>query len=328
MVTLGLESVLRQAAAALPVAIENAGQLQTRESGREIVPSGVRSLDALLPAGGVRRGSLVEWLAVSAVEGPGHGDAGHGDVEGLATIGSGAATLAGAVACRLAAARPAHTGAGGGPGGGPRVAVVVDRSGWFHPPALLPWLGAAGGPDARQLVVVRPSCEDDEIWAIDQALRCPGVAAVLAWPRSLVGRAAGRSCRQSLHQWTVAMRRWQLAARASGAVGLFVRPQGARREPTWAEARIAVAALPGGALCERRLRLTRIGGAWNATGSLGGGARHGNGAWFGDGERFVTGAETGRTVDIVLDMARGCETTVGSRTPPAHGERGASCRAS
>jgi hypothetical protein len=53
--------------------------------GRETVSTGFPSLDRLLPAGGVRRGSLVEWLA--------GGDA------------AGAISLACAVACRLAGPR-------------------------------------------------------------------------------------------------------------------------------------------------------------------------------------------------------------------------------
>jgi hypothetical protein len=58
------------------------------------------------------------------------------------------------------------------------------------------------------------------------------------------------------------MRRWQLAAKSSGAIGFFVRPAAAQREPSWAEARIAVTPLPGGTLLERRLRLERAGGYW------------------------------------------------------------------
>lgn len=84
------------------------------------VSSGFRSVDRLLPAGGLRRGTIVEWLA--------DGDA------------AGAVTLAAAVACRLAMAAP---GAGQSAAG---TVVVVDRGGRFHPPAVLPWLAvpAAG----------------------------------------------------------------------------------------------------------------------------------------------------------------------------------------
>lgn len=209
----------------------------------DVVPTGFGPLDRLLPAGGVRRGGLVEWLSGSEA--------------------SGAATLASAVACRLAegAGRAGDTAA---------TIVVVDRTGRFHPPAVLGWLerGRANGQPLARLVVARPAHDADEVWAIDQALRCRGVAAVLAWP-------------DRIH--STAMRRWQLAARASLAVGMFMRPLTASREPSWAEARIAVAAQPGGSLSVRRLRLSLAGGPW---------ASH-----FQAHERAV---------EIGLDLARGC----------------------
>jgi hypothetical protein len=277
MVTIGpngLETTSRLLAAApdLPASLVRSGlvsgrQLQGWHDTREAVPSGFAAVDALLPAGGLRRGSLVEWLA--------GGETAAGDVAG----GAGAVSLALAVACRLAAAEP-------------RTIVVVDRAGWFHPPAVMPWLG-----DSRQLVVARPSHDDDEIWAIDQALRCSGVAAVVAWPRSVVRQQGDKiQARRSLPpagrhgaarlrptaQWTTAMRRWQLAARTSGAVGLLVRPAAAAGEPSWAEARLAVSPVPGGTLLERRLRLERVGGSWTA-------------------------GSAGLITETALDLARGCE---------------------
>lgn len=264
-------------------AIESGGQLQRRESAREVVPSGFRPLDALLPAGGMRRGSLVEWIT-------GAGDA----------TGSGAVTLAFAVACRLAAPATQHDGQRG-----QGAIVVVDRAGWFHPPAVLPWL------NGRQLVVARPSRDEDELWAIDQSLRCRGVAAVLAWPRVAAwGQAATPSHRpRSARHWTTAMRRWQLAARTSGAVGLLVRPHAARGEPSWAEARISVAPLPGGTLLELPLRLVAAGGAWSGADP--------------DAERWS---------EISIDLARGVEgsprATVGLRvTSPTRTDDGGALRA-
>jgi hypothetical protein len=247
----------------------NGGQLLSREAGRAVVSSGFRGLDSLLPAGGVRPGSLIELF-------------GGADV---ATAGSGAATLACAVACRLART---STDASCESSGRSRTIVVVDRNGWFHPPAVLPWLG-----DECRLVVARPSHDDDEIWTIDQAVRCTGVAAVLAWPRPIVrgprhdGRGRLRPA-ASLQQWTTAMRRWQLAAASSGAVGFFVRPDAARHAPSWAEARIVVSPQAsvhdGGALLERRLRLVAAGGAWSAA-----------------------DPDTERSAEVVLDLARGVE---------------------
>ena len=241
--------------------------------GGEPVPTGFAPLDSLLPAGGVRRGGLVEWLA--------------GDQA------SGAATLAAAVACRLAgwpAAAAAHADRSGETAA---TIVVVDRRGWFHPPAVLGWLARAGAAGRRppQLVVARPAHEADELWAIDQALRCRGVAAVLAWP-------------QAIH--STAMRRWQLAARASLVVGLFVRPLEARREPSWAEARFAVAARPGGSLAVRRLHVALVGGPWAGAAQV-----------------------EERSVEIGLDIGRGCEAALAPQPSARHVRRRevAACRA-
>ena len=190
----------------------------------ETVSTGCGPLDRLLPAGGVRRGGLLEWLCP---EWQSNGGAFGG-------AASGAVSLAFAVARRLAGAE----GASG------RAVVVVDRGARFHPPAVMPWFDGAEGP---QLIVARPARDGDEIWAIDQALRCPGVAAVIAWP-------------ERVHP--TAMRRWQLAARGGGAVGLLVRPATARREPSWAEARVAVSSRPSPGCATRLLRLSLAGGPW------------------------------------------------------------------
>lgn len=265
--------------ALLAEGVLDAEQLQRHSHGREIVSSGLRRLDPLLPGGGIRRGSLIEWLA---------------DGEG-----SGATTLAGLVACRLAAASSTRT------------IIVVDRCGWFHPPALMPWLARQSDPgkEGPRLIVARPAGDDDEIWAIDQALRCSGVAAVVAWPRMAAlwsgqERPARGHARQ---QWTTAMRRWQLAARSSGAVGLFVRPEEALREPSWAEARIAVTPLPAASdsmITERSLRLAVVGGAWSG--------------------RTATAIDS---VDVVLDLVRAGETSLRSMSR-AFTSGGAACRAS
>jgi len=205
---------------------------------RAISPSGFRGIDRLLPAGGICRGTLVEWIGEPA---------------------SGVATLAFAVAGRLR----------GGAAGSAGPILVVDRRGRFHPPAVMPWLDGpvVGKPKVAAatgaLVVVRPSRDEDELWAIDQALRCPGLTAVVAWPERVS---------------STSLRRWQLAARGSGTVGFLVRPVRARREPSWAEARLnvsAVAALGrwrGGedlpwapavaSLAVRRLRVSLQEGPW------------------------------------------------------------------
>jgi hypothetical protein len=153
----------------------------------EVVSTGSQALDRLLPGGGFRRGTLVEWLAGSAA--------------------SGAATLA-----LYAAAQAARAGG---------AVVVIDEQASFYPPAAL-----ALGIDLEQLIVVRPAGKTDHHWAIDQVLRSRGVAAVWCAP--------GPSDDHTL-------RRWQLAAESSGVVGMLLRPEQARDEPSWAELRLGVA---------------------------------------------------------------------------------------
>lgn len=240
--------------------------------GPETVATGFSSLDRLLPAGGVRRGSVIEWHT--------RGDDADGDA-------GGAISLACAVACRLAASAPQASTSQAS------TIVVVDRGQRFHPPAMFPWLESAadvGGKSRSrpQLVVARPSRDDDELWTIDQALRCPGVAAVLAWPKRV---------------HTTAMRRWQLATRASGAVGLLVRGLSERkpvgREPTWADAKLAVAPVVGDAasdLAVRRLRISLVGGPWSVGESL----------------QMKTPHE--RSTELLLDLTNGREAS-GRRMP-------------
>ena len=63
-------------------------------------------------------------------------------------------------------------------GGG--AVVVLDRTGEFYPLAAV-----AQGIEPARLIVVHPGNKADHTWALDQALRCPAVAAVVAWPESL-----------------------------------------------------------------------------------------------------------------------------------------------
>ena len=164
--------------------------------------SGLRIIDKLLPGQGFRRGTLAEWLACGA--------------------GSGAQSLA------LLTAREACREGG--------ALVVFDRTGEFYPPAAVRL-----GIDPQEMIVVQAASLADNLWALDQVLRCPAVAAALAWPAELDGRT---------------FRRLQLAAEQGGGLGLFVRPERVRHEPSWAEARLVVEPLPAAAAdAPRRLKV-------------------------------------------------------------------------
>jgi protein ImuA len=156
----------------------------------------------------------------------------------VAEEGAGAATLALDAASR----------AGGGS------VVVLDRDHEFYPPAAVR-LGI--GP--ARLIVLHTTKKADHDWALDQALRCPAVAAVMAWPDSW-GKLDGRT-----------FRRLQLAAEQGGGLGLWIRPDTVRAEPSWADVRLLVEPLPSGSRSGRKRRLKVC--VLRCRGGGGGGAR-------------------------------------------------------
>lgn len=166
------------------------------------ISTGCRPLDEALPEHGFVRGSLVEWLADGAA--------------------------CGATSLALVAAREAQRDGG--------AVAIVDPAGEFYAPAAAAW-----GLDLAGTLVVRPRGDRDAVWAFDQLLRSPHIAAVVAWPRRLDGRT---------------FRRLQLAAESSGAIGLLIRPAEVRRQPSWAGVRLLVQPRPSpatGAEENRRL---------------------------------------------------------------------------
>lgn len=178
----------------------------------ETVRCGCDALDRLLPEGGLRRGTLAEWLAAGS--------------------GSGAATLA-----LLYARRACQEGG---------AVVVVDRPRQVYPPALAGW-----GVPLEQVVLLYPATAQDEFWAWDQALRCPGVAAVWGWVEQLDARR---------------FRRWQLSAESGGTLGLLLRPAKAGAQPTWAEVRLAVEPQPAAGGRRLQVRVVHLrGGASGGT---------------------------------------------------------------
>ncbi len=164
--------------------IEVAGRATHADLGRTkaIFSTGCEALDGCLPERGYASGTVVEYLQ------------GH--------MSSGATTLA------LVAAREALTKTD-------RFCVVVDWEQRFYPPAA-----AALGIDLKRVVIVRPHSLAERLWAIDQALQSPAIAAVVAQVEQMDDRAA---------------RRLQLAAERGGSVGLLVRGSASQHHPSWAE---------------------------------------------------------------------------------------------
>ena len=209
---------------------ERIDQIEEGSRPREdaVVSCGCGALDRILPERGFRRGTLVEWLA----DGP----------------ASGAETFA------LLAAREAC-----GKGG---ILVVFDRARQFYPPAAVRL-----GIDPGDLIVVQAANQADDTWAMNQTLRCPGVAVVLAWPDGLTrpkpliqkdletcayGELKARHKTPKCHDF----RRLQLAAEEGGGLGLLVRPQDVQHEPSWADVRLLVEPLPTSASGHaRRMRI-------------------------------------------------------------------------
>jgi len=158
-------------------------ETENRNDEGEVIGHGCAELDQLLPGVGYPRGSLVQWITSG---------------------GQGGNYLA------LQVAKQACL-AGG-------ALVVIDPLSEFYPPAA-----ASMGIRLENLIVLQPTDRNDLLWAIDQSLRCPAVAAV--W--NVYG---GLPIIDEI--W---FRRFQLSAEASGCIGLFVQPLVAARRPSWAE---------------------------------------------------------------------------------------------
>jgi protein ImuA len=176
------------------------------------VPSGCPALDDLLPERGFRRGALVEWF--SAGEGVGAGT--------LALLAAKHACCDGGI---LAVFDLHQTSKETVPFSLARQLGQSPRREFFPPAAV------RLGIEPEQLLVIHAVAAADNHWAIDQALRSPAVAAVLAWPERIDDRT---------------FRRWQLSAEEGGCLAMLLRPEAAKSEPSWADVRLLVEPLPVG----------------------------------------------------------------------------------
>lgn len=100
------------------------------------------------------------------------------------------------------------------------LSVVIDGRGEFYAPAV-----AALGIDFRSTVFVRPERIADALWSAEQALRTPGVGRVVCEAEKLSPQV---------------FRRLQLAAETGGSLGVLLRPENIRHQPSWAEFRLLI----------------------------------------------------------------------------------------
>jgi len=143
-------------------------------------------LESLLPGGRLPEGSLVELLASS--------------------VGAGAWELAFQLVKQLQQER--------------FTPILIDNQQEFFPP------GAAElGVDLNRLIVVQPRSLADQLWAMEQSLRCEGKTVVL----SSLGRVPSAT-----------YRRLKLAAERGKSLGLFIRDSQLRASPSWADLRLLV----------------------------------------------------------------------------------------
>ena len=162
--------------------LERAHSVQ--RAGKAAVSTGLPAIDALLPEGGLLTGALHE---VEAGPSPSGRVAAHDG----AALGF-AAHLLGRFAART-----------------PGTLLWCRRpSGVFDAPPYAPALAAWFDP--ARLLVVTARRDEDVFWAMEEGLRCPGIAAVLGETRAADATAG---------------RRLSLAAEKTGVPALLLRPQ-------------------------------------------------------------------------------------------------------
>jgi protein ImuA len=167
-----------------------------------MLPFGVETIDRALPGGGLALGALHEILGAGADE----------------EDGAAAAGFVARIAGRLEAG----------------FVLWCLKRGDLYGPGL-----AAHGLDPARIAMVRATRDDDILWALEEGLRAPGIAAVVGE----VGRLP-----------MVAGRRLQLAAERSGITALLLRrwrtgaaAEAERERPSAAVTRWRIAPLPSAA---------------------------------------------------------------------------------
>ncbi|MFA6043749.1 MAG: hypothetical protein WC718_02085 [Phycisphaerales bacterium] len=201
-----LATLRKPAASIAPEALGELAERLRAIEGRGIVtdtpitPTGWREVDAALPDGGLRAGGLHEWCGLNG-EGP--RDAGW--TPPLVVL----AHLA-----RRAIDAPR-----------PRWSVWIGRRTWMYGHQAARTLG-----NIDQVLWVDPPDAASRLWAMEAALRCPGLV--------VVADGAGFDA--------AASRRLQLAAASTGTLGLLVRPLSELHAISFSLSRWSVRTCPGG----------------------------------------------------------------------------------
>lgn len=181
---------------------------QPTQTVRQILPTGLTSLDAILPHGGLPAGSLMEWISEHA--------------------GLNAASIA------LKSIVPMMTLHG--------CLAIIDEHHEFYADSarchgialsrmlLIRPMNTASGPaqastSRSRFVRQASAAHSDALWALEQVARCPGVRVVLAFLESAS---------------SAVMRRLQLAVERSGVTIVLIRPASILNQPSFADLRLYV----------------------------------------------------------------------------------------
>ena len=118
-----------------------------------------------------------------------------------------------------------------------RAIAVIDTEYQFYPHTAL-----ALGVDLAQLIIIRPPRAIDEMWVLDQTIRCRGFAAVL-WREARHETKYGARRWRKKHKETIEvrhLRRLQLACQKHNTLGLLLRPRLMPQQWTAAKTRLLV----------------------------------------------------------------------------------------
>lgn len=180
---------------------------QRTQSSQQCISTGLKSLDDLLPGGGLPTSALIEWISDD--------------------VGQSAASIALRTLAPMLAL--------------PGCLAVIDERHEFQADAA-----RSQGIPLTRLLLVRPqhialeasvptgrsrfirrtsAAHSDALWALEQAARCPGIRAVLAW----LDRSS-----------SAVMRRIQLAVERSGVSVVLIRPASVLQQPSFADLRLHV----------------------------------------------------------------------------------------